>query len=225
ALLAGVAVSPEWLMAVGQVGQTPQGSRLTPVHAALAGAVADRILPRTDTPGAADVGVPAFIDLLYAEFMTPDERQMLAAGLASARDASTTARRDHRCRARRAPEGALLHLRHHRRGWPATGAARRSAHARRGLHHLDPDQSPDAQGGPDPPRCAGDAAVLGHRDVQLRDGPRPRRAGDRCGGEARALEGRLERDLSERAARYRLGADPAGAISPRDRERIAGDDR
>ncbi|HMC77455.1 MAG TPA: gluconate 2-dehydrogenase subunit 3 family protein [Vicinamibacterales bacterium] len=83
ALLAGVAVSPEWLMAVGQVGQTPQGSRLTPVHAALAGAVADRILPRTDTPGAADVGVPAFIDLLYAEFMTPDERQMLAAGLDS----------------------------------------------------------------------------------------------------------------------------------------------
>ena len=47
-----------------------QGSRLTPAHAAIAGAVADRILPRTDTPGAADVGVPAFIDLLYGEFMT-----------------------------------------------------------------------------------------------------------------------------------------------------------
>jgi len=91
ALLAGVAVSPAWLMAVGpafakasagkQAGTVAPGSRLTPVHAAIAGAVADRILPRTDTPGAADVGVPAFIDLLYAEFMTAEERKMLADGL------------------------------------------------------------------------------------------------------------------------------------------------
>jgi gluconate 2-dehydrogenase gamma chain len=91
ALLAGVALSPGWLMAVGpafteapagkQASPASAGSRLTPVHAAIAGAVADRILPRTDTPGAADVGVPAFIDLLYAEFMTADERKMLADGL------------------------------------------------------------------------------------------------------------------------------------------------
>jgi gluconate 2-dehydrogenase gamma chain len=91
ALLAGVAISPGWLMAVGpdvaqagagvQGSQAAPGSRLTPAHAATAGAVADRILPRTDTPGAADVGVPAFIDLLYAAFMTADERKMLADGL------------------------------------------------------------------------------------------------------------------------------------------------
>ncbi len=92
ALIAGVALSPEWLMAVdpafaeasaGKQAVRPaaQGSRLTPAHAAIAGAVADRILPRTDTPGAADVGVPAFIDLLYAGFMTPAERQMLTDGL------------------------------------------------------------------------------------------------------------------------------------------------
>ena len=89
ALLAGVALSPDWLMAVGpavapagrQVGPGAPGSRLTPAHAAIAGAVVDRILPRTDTPGAADVGVPAFIDLLYGEFMTPAERQMLTNGL------------------------------------------------------------------------------------------------------------------------------------------------
>lgn len=83
ALLAGVALAPEWLMAVGQAGPAAQGSRLTPAQAAIAGAVADRIIPRTDTPGAADVGVPAFIDLLYAEFMTPAERKMLAEGLDS----------------------------------------------------------------------------------------------------------------------------------------------
>jgi gluconate 2-dehydrogenase gamma chain len=91
ALLAGVALSPGWLMAVDpafatapagkQAGPAAAGSRLTPVHAAIAGAVADRILPRTDTPGAADVGVPAFIDLLYAEFMTSGERTLLSDGL------------------------------------------------------------------------------------------------------------------------------------------------
>jgi glucoside 3-dehydrogenase (cytochrome c) hitch-hiker subunit len=82
ALLAGVALSPAWLTAVDQaVRPAAQGSRLTPAHAAIAGAVADRILPRTDTPGAADVGVPAFIDLLYGEFMTPAERKMLGDGL------------------------------------------------------------------------------------------------------------------------------------------------
>ena len=82
ALVAGVALAPEWLMAVGQAARpAAQGSHLTPPQAAIANAVADRILPRTDTPGAADVGVPAFIDLLYGEFMTPAERTMLTDGL------------------------------------------------------------------------------------------------------------------------------------------------
>jgi hypothetical protein len=92
ALLAGVVVAPEWLMAVGQAA-TPvaQGARLTSAHAAIAGAVADRILPRTDTPGAADVGVPAFIDRLYGEFMTAAERQMLTEGLTAVDAAAKSA--------------------------------------------------------------------------------------------------------------------------------------
>ena len=81
ALLAGVALSPGWLLAVDQAGPAAPGPRLTPEQAAIAGAVAERILPRTDTPGAIDVGVPAFIDLLYGRFMTPAERKMLADGL------------------------------------------------------------------------------------------------------------------------------------------------
>ena len=82
ALLAGVALSPDWLMAVGQATRpAAQGSRLSPAQTAIAGAVADRILPRTDTPGAVDVGVPAFIDLLYGEYMTPAERKLLTDGL------------------------------------------------------------------------------------------------------------------------------------------------
>ena len=54
---------------------------LTTVQAAVAGAAAERILPRTDTPGAADVGVPAFLDRFYGEFMTDDERRLFVAGL------------------------------------------------------------------------------------------------------------------------------------------------
>jgi gluconate 2-dehydrogenase gamma chain len=82
ALLAGVALSPAWLSAIDQAARrATQGSRLTLTHAAIAGSVADRILPRTDTPGAADVGVPAFINLLYGDFMTPAERKMLTDGL------------------------------------------------------------------------------------------------------------------------------------------------
>jgi hypothetical protein len=44
-------------------------------------AAADRILPRTDTPGAIDVGVPAFIDRYYGEFMSPEEQKLLISGL------------------------------------------------------------------------------------------------------------------------------------------------
>ena len=96
ALLYGVVVSSEWLAAAepafaeastsakaaaGEQTGPAAAQRLTPAQAAIAGAVADRILPRTDTPGAADVGVPAFIARLYGEFMTPGERQMLTEGL------------------------------------------------------------------------------------------------------------------------------------------------
>jgi gluconate 2-dehydrogenase gamma chain len=92
ALLAGVALSPAWLLAVDQAGPAAPESRLTLAQVAIAGAVAERILPRTDTPGAADVGVPAFIDRLYGEFMTPAERKMLSDGL---NDVDTAAKSAH----------------------------------------------------------------------------------------------------------------------------------
>lgn len=43
----------------------------------------DRIIPPTDTPGARDVGVPAFIDMLLAEWADADERERFLAGLAA----------------------------------------------------------------------------------------------------------------------------------------------
>ena len=39
-------------------------------------AVVDRILPKTDTPGALDVGVPEYIDVMYGEYMTPEEKAL-----------------------------------------------------------------------------------------------------------------------------------------------------
>lgn len=95
ALLAGVIVSPRWLAAVeGRPLATVQAQAaaryLTPAQFALVTAIAERILPRTDTPGATDVGVPAFIDLLYGEFMTDAERELLTGGLAAVEAAAST---------------------------------------------------------------------------------------------------------------------------------------
>jgi hypothetical protein len=45
-------------------------------------AMADMIIPRSDTPGATDVGVPAFIDLMVSEWYTDQERAVFMNGLA-----------------------------------------------------------------------------------------------------------------------------------------------
>ena len=87
ALLLGVAVSPSLVSGVlrAQPAAPAAGGKrvyLTSKQSEIVGAVAERILPRTDTPGAIDVGVPAFIDLMYGEFMTVEEQQMFYVGLA-----------------------------------------------------------------------------------------------------------------------------------------------
>jgi gluconate 2-dehydrogenase gamma chain len=91
ALLAGVALSPNWLAAIERTAQAAQAQRMTSAQTAIVSAVAERILPRTDTPGATDVGVPAFIDLLYGEFMTPGEQKVLTEGLTQLDAASKAA--------------------------------------------------------------------------------------------------------------------------------------
>lgn len=49
----------------------------------LVATIADHIIPRTDTPGASDVGVPRFIDTMMAEFYPAADRQHFVAGLAA----------------------------------------------------------------------------------------------------------------------------------------------
>jgi hypothetical protein len=61
-------------------GVRPVGG-LTDGQLALVGAIADTILPRTDSPSATDVGVPAFVDVIVSENYTDAERAAFLAGL------------------------------------------------------------------------------------------------------------------------------------------------
>ena len=47
---------------------------LSPDQLAMIGAIADTILPRTDSPSATDVKVPAFIDVIVSENYTDNQR-------------------------------------------------------------------------------------------------------------------------------------------------------
>lgn len=87
-LLTGAALSASTVTAVLQgcqaeappaAGWNPQF--FTAAQATTLSEVAETILPATDTPGAKDVGVPAFIDQLAARCMTADEQANLSLSL------------------------------------------------------------------------------------------------------------------------------------------------
>ena len=59
----------------------PLQNALSPAHLALVRAIADTIIPRTDTPGATDVGVHKFVDVIVNEHLTEAERVAALAGL------------------------------------------------------------------------------------------------------------------------------------------------
>lgn len=61
----------------------PTADGLTAAQLAAIGAIADTILPRTDSPSATDVKVPAFIDVIVSEQYTDDDRNAFIAGLAA----------------------------------------------------------------------------------------------------------------------------------------------
>ncbi len=59
----------------------PLQNALSPAHLALVRAIADTIIPRTDTPSATDVGVHKFVDVIVNEHLTEAERVAALAGL------------------------------------------------------------------------------------------------------------------------------------------------
>lgn len=82
-ILAGCVATPQG-MDLSQT--TPAGSFFTDAEMATVVAMADQIIPKTDTPGAIDVGVPAFIDRMLTGYYPQRERDVIRAGLKAVDD-------------------------------------------------------------------------------------------------------------------------------------------
>lgn len=100
ALFIGTAISVSTMAGALNAQSTIGGSSGKPNHFSrakfeLVGAIADRILPKTDTPGALDVGVAEFVDVMYGEYMTAEDKKTFAKGLSDVNKASRSA-----CKAR-----------------------------------------------------------------------------------------------------------------------------
>lgn len=65
---------------------------LTPAQAVLVAEVAEIMIPRTDTPGAKDVGIASFIDKMLKDAYPKDDQDRFFAGLA---DLEAQAKREH----------------------------------------------------------------------------------------------------------------------------------
>jgi gluconate 2-dehydrogenase gamma chain len=87
AWLMGGTVSASAVLAIqkGYSATTPAGRKpsvLTPPQMRIVSTVSEIMIPRTDTPGAIDVGVPGFIDLMLADVYSQKDRERYLAGLA-----------------------------------------------------------------------------------------------------------------------------------------------
>jgi len=86
-LLAGTAAVPDRLLAIGRtVHQRVRAgtlSALNPHQNETVATIAELIIPKTDTAGAREAGVPAFIDVMVADWGDDDQRKMFTAGLAN----------------------------------------------------------------------------------------------------------------------------------------------
>lgn len=86
ALLMGVAVSASALTGILQGCKASPELTYTPSffsedQARLVSEVADIIIPRTDTPGAKDAGVPGFIDTMLKDCYTKEDQDRFLAGV------------------------------------------------------------------------------------------------------------------------------------------------
>lgn len=87
-LLIGVAALPS--SAVFSAGASPGKRFLGAAEFRLLSAVCDTLVPRTDTPGAVQAGIPQQIDALLRDWASPGTRTQLSAALASIDAAAKT---------------------------------------------------------------------------------------------------------------------------------------
>jgi hypothetical protein len=88
----------------------PAASILTASQQQIVGQLAELIIPRTDTPGAIDAGVPAFIDQIVSHWYTKRESQLFLDGLAQL-DSDCVSRFQHSfLLASPAEQTAIVHL-------------------------------------------------------------------------------------------------------------------
>src|SRR2546422_1568539 len=84
-LLAGTAALPDQLFAIGRaVHKCVRAGTLRaldPHQNETVATIAELIIPKTDTPGAREAGVPAFIDVMLADWGDEGQRETFTAGL------------------------------------------------------------------------------------------------------------------------------------------------
>jgi hypothetical protein len=96
AYLMGGAISAPAVLGVLNGCSAKQDASWQPVflskeQGAVVAEVAELIIPRTDTPGAKDAGVPAFIDGMLKDIYEEEDRQRYLSGLKAFDDAARTA--------------------------------------------------------------------------------------------------------------------------------------
>lgn len=84
-------LTPRRLLALGEEIHRTAAARALSSPPALIAAVAERILPESETPGAVAVGVPGFIETIVHHWMTDEERERFEKGCLAI-DAAANAR-------------------------------------------------------------------------------------------------------------------------------------